>query len=213
MNFLATLLLIPTLLQSSAAPKVRRLSVLSPFSTEIVFKYSYPIFIENQPLRRGAVECFVSRLKSTGMFTDAKVELKPTRDGEWVDIDITPTWNDRKDSILIGEIVFDGFESFDLIKLKQMVSERGLRSGISLWKLALWKIGNIVNGALSEIYDSDDLMQKKISDLGVAQPRFNIQLIDSVNVRMTISLKRDYPCGTQTHLRTSELTTLLGARE
>src|SRR4051812_2062650 len=116
---LAVFLLMNTFFQSTDEPKVRHLSVISNYSTEIVFKYAYPIFIENEPVKNGAIECFSSQLKSTGLLTNVQVTLKPTEDGKWVDIDITPTWDKRRKSFVISEINFEGFDGFDLAKLRE----------------------------------------------------------------------------------------------
>jgi hypothetical protein len=192
-RFIATLLLAAISTHSPAA-KIRRLSVVSNYSTEIVFKYASPILIENEPLKAGAVGCFIAKLKSTGLFTDVVVGLKRTGDGKWIDIEITPTWDKRRKSFLISEIHFDGFEDFDLIMLRDALRKEGLEPGISLWKFPLWEIGNKVDEAASGIYASDDAKLDRIADVDMPHPRLYLEVLDSVNLRLTISLRREYPC-------------------
>ena len=73
---LGILLCVSMIHQSSDVPRIRRLSVVSKYSTEIVFRYASPILVENQSLRSDAVECFLSVLKSTGLYTDVRVIVK-----------------------------------------------------------------------------------------------------------------------------------------
>ncbi len=198
MNSALTILLFAVLIsQLPTAPKIRRLSVTSNYSTEVIFRYASPVLIENEPLKTDAVECFVSRLKATGLFTDVRVTLSPTEDGKWVDIDVVPTWDKRRKSFVISEVDFDGFVGFDLVKLSEALEQRGVRPGVSLWEFALWEIGNKLDEAASTIYASDDPMMKRIADVDMPHPRLYLQVIDSVNLRLTISLNRQYPCRSQ----------------
>ena len=193
--FLAASILVITLIQSAEPPpRVRRLSVVSKYSTEIVFKYGYRSFVENEPVKQDAVECFISTLKSTGLFTEVSVDLKPIDDGKWLEVDITPSWDYRRKSFVINEIAFDGFDGFDLAALRSALRRAGLHEGISLWKYALWEIGNMVAEQASKIYGSDEGMMGRISSMDVGHPKFYVQVIDSVNVRLTISLLSGYPC-------------------
>ena len=189
-------LLVVTLTQSAEPPRVRRLSVVSNYSTEIVFNYGYSSFVDSEPVKEGAIDCFVSTLKSTGLFTDVLVDLKPIDDGKWVEVDIIPTWDYRRKNFVINEIAFDGFDGFDLVKLRTALGRAGLREGISLWKYALWEIGNMIEEQASKIHASDDGMMDRIASMDVGHPGFYLQVTDSVNVRLTISLHRDYPCAT-----------------
>lgn len=194
MNTSTICLLIISILQAPEAPKVRRLSVISHYSSELVFHYARPVFVVDEGVKDGAIECFKSSLKSTGLFTDVQVTLKPTEDGQWVDIDITPTWDNRRKYFVIDEIRFDGFESFDLERLKDELKQEGVRPGISFWRFSLNEIGNMLDDAASRIYDSDDLMLERLAEVDMPHPRFGVQVIDSLNVRLTISLNRNHPC-------------------
>src|SRR5262249_15140740 len=150
--------------QSPDTPRVRRLSVVSKYSTEIVFNYGYRIFVEGEPIKHGVVECFISQLKSTGLFTDVQVEVKALGEGEWAEVDIIPTWDKRRKSFVISEIDFDGFEGFDVDVVKAALQTEGLHPGISLWKFSLLEIGNMIHEQASRVYSADEAMLSRIAN-------------------------------------------------
>jgi len=95
---------------------------------------------------------------------------------------------------VISEIYLDGFVGFDLVRMREGLEQKVVRPGISLWKFALWEIGNKLDETATTIYDSDDLMMRRIAEVDMPHPRIYLQVIDSINVRLTISLNRQYPC-------------------
>src|SRR5215468_9763362 len=50
-----------TLIKPPATPRVLRISVLSAHSTEIAFHYAFSVFPEGEPIRDGAIECYITR--------------------------------------------------------------------------------------------------------------------------------------------------------
>jgi hypothetical protein len=76
--------------QASDNPKVNRIFVVTPYNASIIFEYANAAIPEDQPLRDGAIDCLVAELKATSLFTDIGVILRPTEDGQEVNIDIKP---------------------------------------------------------------------------------------------------------------------------
>ncbi len=100
-----------SLIASQAADKsrVNRIFVESPYNASIIFEYANAAIPEDQPLEDGAIDCLASELRSTGLFNDVRIKLRPVADGRKVDVDITPTWVQQRESFAVEEIVFDGF--------------------------------------------------------------------------------------------------------
>jgi hypothetical protein len=63
--------------QAANKPRVNRIFVESPYNASIIFEYANASIPEDQPLKDGAIDCLVSELKSTGLFTDVRITLKP----------------------------------------------------------------------------------------------------------------------------------------
>ncbi|MEW6131530.1 MAG: hypothetical protein AB1757_31175 [Acidobacteriota bacterium] len=183
-----------TFFQSADMPKVWRIIVFTKDPAEIVFEYAWQTMPENQPLKKYAVECFISNLKSTGLFTNVKVDQKLRKDGKGIDISIKPTWHKHWKQFMIGEIDFEDFTEFDLMKIKTELYKQGFHSGISLWKFSLRDIANLIYDAISTIYFSDDSKKKIMIEKAVEKPRFYLKVIGSENVKLTISLRRNNQC-------------------
>lgn len=77
---LFTLALLAAVLQGANRPKVKRGSVNTPHETSIVYAYAGAAFPQDEPLKERAVDCFVSELKATGLYTDVRVTLEPADD-------------------------------------------------------------------------------------------------------------------------------------
>jgi outer membrane protein assembly factor BamA len=157
--------------QAGGQPIVNRHYVNTPYSTDILYEYAQASAPERQPLREGAVNCLVSSLKETGLFTDVRVTLNPLGDGQKVDLLIYPTWNPRKESFVIDEITFEGFKGTDDQQLRENLERGGLTSGAPLLQHPFPKIKTAVFDALEDIYQSTPQAERntkeQISDISV----------------------------------------------
>jgi hypothetical protein len=192
--FLLASFLASVFLQSPENPNIYRLLILTKDPGEIVLEYAWHVMPEQMPLKKGAVECFTSQLKSTGLFSDVKVDVKPRENGKEVEIDITPTWDKRWQSFVISDIEFEGFEEFDVAAIREALHKKGLHSGISLWSFSLNDISNMVSDTTTELYDSDEKMKDRMYDLNMSHPRYYLQVQDLLNVKLTLSVKKPHSC-------------------
>jgi hypothetical protein len=195
MHQIIGLLMLASTVGQPREPVVRHLLVYSKEPAAIVLQYAAAVFTEGEHVREGAVGCLMTELKSTGLITDVRVELKPIGDGSWVDIEMTPTWRDGRKRLVISEVEFTGFDGFDVPMLRESLWRAGLHAGVSMWKFALSEIGNMLEEAASRVYASDQDALERIAKAGLAHPSFRVHATDDFNVRLTISLARDYPCG------------------
>lgn len=152
---LFVLALLVAQLRASDQMRVSRLYVNTPHDTNIIYMYAGAAFPEGEPLKDEAVKCFVSELKATGLFTDVRVALKPTEDGQTVDVVIKPTWHPRKDYFTISEIALEGLTSLDEQKLRANLLPKGIKEGSLLPGDPILHIREAVKETIHEMYQAD----------------------------------------------------------
>jgi hypothetical protein len=143
------------LLQGSPAPKVNRVSASTPFDASIIFEYAHRLLPEDEPLKSVAVEEFVTQLKATGLFRDVEVTLVPTRDGQKVDVNVTPTWDPQRDRFILNEIVFEGPTGIREAELREFLKQHGIMPNALLLKHPLQRIKSLMREAVRETYQGD----------------------------------------------------------
>ncbi len=166
--------------------QVNRIFVESPYNASIVFEYANAAIPEDQPLMNGAIDCLISELKSTGLFTDLRVTLIPVQDGQKVDVNIVPTWIQQRQSLVIEEIVFDGFTGIDEGELRKKLESKGLAQGAPLLQHPVQKIHTEVREAAKEVFKNEpkraDDFAEQISELSV-----RLRLVAPLKVRVTVA--------------------------
>jgi hypothetical protein len=172
--------------QDSQDLKVGSIFVNSPYNNGIIFAYAHASIPEDEPLREGALECFVSELKATRLFTDVRVELKPIEDGRKVNVTIMPTWYPRIESFLIDEIVFESFEGIDEERLHWVLRQKGLSLGTPLMQYPLGKILQMVEYAAHEIYQGDPQMEERVNEMFLQPFSFRVKVVAPERVKLTI---------------------------
>ena len=168
------------------APVVNRVFVESPYNAGVIFEYAGAAMPEDRPLAEGAVACLTAELKSTGLFTDVRISLKPVDEGRKVDVNIVPTWLQQWESLTVGEIVLDDFAGIDESQLRACLLARGLAPGASLAGRSVQRIRADVLEAAQDVFKTDtkkaDDVAERLSDISV-RPR----LLASGKVRLAIS--------------------------
>jgi hypothetical protein len=181
-------------IQQPDLPRVRRVEAITKYSAEIVLQDLPVIFPDDQPISDGAVECYISAMKSTGLFKDIKVELTPTEDGKWIDILIRVAWRPEARNLRIGEIDFEGFDGFDVPRLRTELQNKGFHRGVPLVEVSRNEIANMLSDIGEEIYGSDQEMTDLFDKVDVARLRLYFQVVHDGSVKVSISLRRPDPC-------------------
>lgn len=177
-----------SLIASQAADKsrVNRIFVESPYNASIIFEYANAAIPEDQPLEDGAIDCLASELRSTGLFNDVRIKLRPVADGRKVDVDITPTWVQQRESFAVEEIVFDGFTGVDEAELLANLRAKGLAPGASLLRHPVQRIQRKVQEAAREVFKFEpktaDDVDEQLSELSV-----RLRLLAPGKVRLTVA--------------------------
>jgi len=165
-----SLCLLFTTIQDPTSPAVRRVFVTTPYNASIIFEYANAAIPEGQPLTPEAVDCLSSQLTATGLFSNVQVITRPVEQGK-VDVDILPTWSDLKESLLIKEIVLEGFTNLDQRLLAEKLGQRGLKVGTPLLRYPLPAIRQMLLGSIREVYESDSKKmydaEEKLSDVSL----------------------------------------------
>ncbi len=172
-------------LQVSQSSIVHRVFVNTPYNTSIIYEYANAAFPENQPIKNGTIECFVSQLKDTGLFIDVKVTLKKAQKKGEVDVFIEPIWSLQKDTIFVDEIVFQNFKGIDENKLQELLRQKGIVAGIPLLQRDFLNIREKVQDALTEMYESDFQPKPDIEER-IADITTKITLTSPGKVRVTL---------------------------
>jgi hypothetical protein len=193
LRLLLTLPLLLASLQSTEQKKVGRIYVSSSQNTSLIYAYAGVAFPAGEPLKDGAVECFVSEMKATGLFSDISVKLKPADEDATVDIYIKPTWNPRWSHFTIDKLVFENFRDIDEQKLREKLQQRGLAAGESALRLSLPEIKAAVEDTIHETSTADpekgDNLREEYLNLS-----FKIRLVASEKVMLTIAPGHRDPC-------------------
>lgn len=167
-------------------PLVNRVLVESPYNASLIFEYANAAIPEDQPLEDGAIDCLAAELKSTGLFADVHISLRPVDEGHKVDVDVIPTWTQPWESLAFEEIIFDGFKGVDEAELRANLLARGLAPGAPLFRHPIQRISSDVQEAAKEVFKSDpkeaDDFVEHLSEIAV-RPR----LLAPGKVRLTIS--------------------------
>lgn len=188
---LLMLLFAPT--QASPNPLVNRVFIATPYNASIIFEYANVSIPEDQPLRDGAVDCLVSELNATGLFTDVHVTLKPIEGGRKVNIDIEPTWNPRRESFVIEEIILEGFTGIDEQMLRGKLRQKGLTAGTPLLLYPSSKIKVLASDIVQEMYQSAPQMQNTIDEL-LSDLSLRVTLVAPERVKLVIASGRRDLC-------------------
>lgn len=166
--------------------QVNRIFVESPYNASIIFEYANAAIPEDQPLMNGAIDCLISELQSTGLFSDLRVTLVPVQDGQKADVNIVPTWIPLRQSLVVEEIVFDGFTGIDEGELRKKLEGKGLALGVPLLQHPVQKIHGEVREAAKEVFKNDpkraDDFAEQVSELSV-----RLSLVAPLRVRLTIA--------------------------
>jgi len=189
--FVLALLIAP--FQDSSQLMVGRLYVNTPYATSIVYSYAGAAFPEGEPVKDGAVECFISELKSTGLFTDVRVTLKPIENSGTVDVIIEPTWNPRKDFFAISEIVFKDMTSIDKQKLRINLKRKGIVAGASPSQIPLAAIRTAVEETVHEMYQADPERENDVSE-EMLTLSYRIEFTSPERVKLIISSGSTQSC-------------------
>jgi hypothetical protein len=171
-------------LQSNENIKVGPTFVNSPYSNTIIFAYSHAAMPEDTPLRKGALDCMLSELKGTGLFTDVRAEMEPIEDGQKVKINITPIWHPRIEEFLINELVFEGFEGVDEMVLRLNLHQKRL-PGVPLMRQPLRELLQTVEETMREVHNHDPQMKEKLDDM-LLHLSFRVIVTAPERVRLTI---------------------------
>jgi len=165
---------------------VNRVFVESPYSASIIFEYANAAIPEDQPLADGVIDCLAAELKSTGLFADVRISLRPVDEGRKVDVDVVPTWVQPWESLTVEEIVFDGFKGVDEAELRANLLARGLEPGAPLFRHPVQRINSDVQEAAKEVFKSDP---KKAEDVAeqLSEVSVRTRLLAPGKVRLTIS--------------------------
>lgn len=173
--------------------KVGRIFVNTPYNASIVFEYAFASIPEDRFLKDGAVDCFVSEMKATDLFTDVQVELKQIDGGQTVDVKITPTWVTGIEGFVIDEIAFEDFKGIDVAVLRQNLSQKGLSPGVYLLRYPLSTIEAMVKDAASEIHLGDPKKENRLNEkLFYLSSR--VKVVSPSRVRLTITPGRKPLC-------------------
>lgn len=171
--------------QASQDSKVGWIFVNSSYNNRIIFEYAHAAIPEDMLLPEGAVDCLLSELKGTGLFTDVRAELKLAEDGQKVNITITPTWHPRIERFLIDEIVFAGFEGINEDLLRWNLHQKDLSPGVPLMRHSLKEILRMVKDATREIYKAEPKMEDRIDDM-LLNLSFRVKAAAPERVKLTI---------------------------
>jgi hypothetical protein len=137
-------------LQAHKDMKVGRIYVNTQHNASIIFEYAFAVLPENEVLQEGAIDCLVSNLKRTGLFTDVKVELKQSQEAWTRDFQIIPTWTSLVETYTIDEIVFEKFKGIDEEKLRFILHQKGLSRGALLMRHPVSNIEAMVKESIQE---------------------------------------------------------------
>jgi hypothetical protein len=172
--------------QASTKPRVNRIFVESPYNASIIFEYANASIPEDQPLRDGAIDCLVSELQSTGLFTDVRITLKPLEGAQKVDVNIAPTWIQQREGLVIEEIVFDDFTGIDEAELRRNLQAKGFAQGAPLLQHPIQRIQTEVQEAAREIFKNEpkraDDVAEQLSELSV-----RLRLVAPSKVRLRVA--------------------------
>ncbi|HEX8070930.1 MAG TPA: hypothetical protein VF546_13325 [Pyrinomonadaceae bacterium] len=145
-------------------PVVNRLYATTPHDASLIYTYAGRAFPEGKPVQTGAVECFVSRLKETGLFTDVAVSFRLVDEGKNVDVYIDPKWNPRWENFVVDEIVIDDAPGLDKGKLRAQLTSVGLQPGATFAQLPFSKvkaaIESVTRQANRDETDTDDANER-----------------------------------------------------
>jgi hypothetical protein len=179
-------------LQSTNGPIVHRVFVRTPYNASVVFEYTNRIIPEGQPATPALVQCLISQLRATGMFSDLNVTLKPIGGGN-VDVEILPVWSKLKDGFIVKEITIDGFTAFDQTLMIKMLERKGLKVGVPVLKYPLPSIRNMALESVREIYQSDS---KRMYDAEeeLSKLSFALEVVDSHLIRLRLTAFDTSPC-------------------
>ncbi len=193
LNILFTLAALLSSLQASNQMVVGRLYVNTPYDTSIIYSYAGAAFLEGEPIKEGAVECFTSELKATGLFTDVQVILKSTENSRTVDVIVEPTWNPRKDYFTISEVVLDGITGVDEKELRTKLKQKGLTAGAPLPQAPLSAAGTAVAETVHETYQTDLEKESDVSEKLINLP-YKLELASPEKVKLIVSSSSTPPC-------------------
>lgn len=171
--------------QESSEATVNRVFVKSHESSVIIYEYARAFFIEEKAVNRKGIECFISEMKNTGLFTDVNVQLKDIENENKVNVFIKPTWSLEKDSLIVEEIVFQNFEGIDEHKLRQILGRKGLKTGLPLLRRDFPHIKTKIRQAVRRIYESEVDLHKDF-ELRTSDLSTRIKLIVGTKVRLTV---------------------------
>lgn len=122
---LIVLALLTTLIQDAQSPKIDRVFVTTPYNTSIIYEYANRLIPEEKAFTDELGECFISRLKATGLFKDVQIKVKATEERQRVQVEVIPEWDQAIENFEISELTFEGFNDSDRIMLGQHLRKQG----------------------------------------------------------------------------------------
>lgn len=129
----------------------------------------------------------------TGLFRDVRIELKPTADGQKVDIDITPDWEPRRQSFLIDEIYFEGLRGIDEERLRGGLRQKGIAIGVSLLQYSVSKIEEAVQHTSRDLSRADNKAVKAVEEV-LDELSVRVVLVVPERIKLIIASSRRGLC-------------------
>ena len=185
--------LFTTLLQDSQHSRVDRVFVTTPYNASIIYEYANGIIPEEKEFTEGLVDCFVSRLKATGLFRDVQIKITTTEEGRRANIEVIPEWDQAIESFEIGELIFEGFNNSDHVVLRQYLRKHGVKAGVRLFQYPLSRVRAMVIEAAQKISESDPEREEQLEWLG-KNLYFDLKVVAPRKVQLKVGLDKPLPC-------------------
>jgi len=193
MTKLMVFMLLAALIQDAQHPKVDRVVVTTPYNASIIYEYANRIIPEEKEFTDELGECFISRLKATGLFRDVQIKIKTTEEKQRVHVEVIPEWEQAIESFEIGELTFEGFNDSDRIMLGQFLRKQGVKASVGLFQYPLSRIRAMVLEAAQKIYESNPEREEQLDQFS-NNLSFDLRVIAPRKVQLKVGLDKSLPC-------------------
>lgn len=190
---LIVLALLTTLIQDAQSPKIDRVFVTTPYNTSIIYEYANRLIPEEKAFTDELGECFISRLKATGLFKDVQIKVKATEERQRVQVEVIPEWDQAIENFEISELTFEGFNDSDRIMLGQHLRKQGGKAGVGLFRYPLSRIRAMVIEAAQKISESNPEREDQLDQLS-DNLSLDLRVIGPRKVQIKVGLDKPLPC-------------------
>lgn len=169
----------------SISQQVDRILVNSPYNNGIVFEYAFASIPEEEMIQQELIDCFISEMKATGLFTNIEVKLEQSDSAQQINVYITPTWDPEVERFTIDSFVLDNFDILDEKELSRKLRAKGLKKGALLLRYPPLKINSMLKDAMNEIGQSNPEAEERLEEK-LSQLSYRIKVIAPRQTELTI---------------------------